>query len=302
MKSDFQRSKAQSANAFTLIELLVVIAIIAILAALLLPALSRAKENARRVQCLSNERQITLTYRLRLDDFAGEHFGNPVTKAWVLDDVGRPETGWICPDAPLNSALKTMAISNQWEFVGVGSVKSAWYCPEWIWLFPQDAGRAYEWVRASKRSATGSYSFNAWLSGGVLDSGGYRDGTDPLIKPHFFYDEGEIAEPARTPAIVDGIFPTVMPFATDPAPNDLVTPFFLGPNHPLPTWMCGVALPRHGSRPGAIPRSHQPQDLLPGANNVSFYDGHAQLVPVEQLWQLSWHRDYQPPAKRPGLR
>ena len=56
---------------FTLIELLVVVAIIAILAAILLPALGRARDTARKSVCTSNVKQCMLAYRMYVDDHAG---------------------------------------------------------------------------------------------------------------------------------------------------------------------------------------------------------------------------------------
>ncbi|MEO7716157.1 MAG: prepilin-type N-terminal cleavage/methylation domain-containing protein [Capsulimonas sp.] len=71
-------------QAFTLIELLVVIAIISILAAILFPVFAKAREKARQISCLSNQKQIGMAARMYMNDNDGSMFHHH--EGWVLND------------------------------------------------------------------------------------------------------------------------------------------------------------------------------------------------------------------------
>jgi len=110
--------RGQGFRAFTLIELLVVIAIIAILAAMLMPALSSAKEAGRRISCLNNLRQLGLASQMYVNDNQGLYPPRSETNSWpnqFYGNYGKNVKMLVCPTDVGTSFTKPATVGLSWS-------------------------------------------------------------------------------------------------------------------------------------------------------------------------------------------
>ena len=188
---------------FTLIELLVVISIIALLLSILMPSLSKVKDQARAVVCMSNLKQWGLSYMLYSEDndgkFAEADWDGPqntymeVLRGYYAN-INEIRT---CPMAPKPQPGTQQGVS-QW-----GSTIHAWSMPEAFWTNPDDWG-------------FGSYGENAFI----------RQPDPPNQNPNWhttsadYWGKPNVPQAYQVPLLMDCRWQNLIPDNDDPVPYD----------------------------------------------------------------------------------
>lgn len=241
---------------FTLIELLVVISIIALLIAILLPALSSTRESARQTQCIANVRSLAQAYHSFSTDrnYAGHPYpaGTGAPREYFWV-VSLLDYGFQEDQRVCPEADKIDESNEVVTNVWFGTASAAWR---------EDRGGYPEapW--------TASYGFNGWM---------HSEGNGPGVSANAEYDEANIygnldrvIDASKTPLFGDGMWRSSWAFMSDPAPASVDKPMLPGSGG-LRLWTSS----RHKRK-----------------CNLSYADGSAGPLPIEDLKRVMWHRQW----------
>jgi prepilin-type processing-associated H-X9-DG protein/prepilin-type N-terminal cleavage/methylation domain-containing protein len=254
-------------RAFSLVELLVVLGIIAIVIGLLLPSMTAARRHSRTVVCLSNLHQIEVAFQLYVNQNRGKSFVAYGDADHYWPYILKPEllsvsAVILCPEAPEDAGIATHPGSsprrgtafNAWAQINVGPPAPV-------------PGRSWNEMRSS-------YGLSFWLS--ALRPGPPPPFGDESMRDLYFTLPAQ--DSSAIPVFADCTATAAFPRDTDTPPDNLHVPVPLTGNvGPEYSGLRNFCMARHGR-----------------AINVVFLDGHAQTVPLPDLWKLKWNRQFVP--------
>jgi len=244
--------------AFTLIELLVVIAIIALLMAILIPALGRAKDQAKNVVCLSRLKQFSLMYEMYAQDNDDSLPGGWTSKKMWMTDLlpyyGGTDDVRLCPKA--TKFLHLIPLNKPGVFTAWGIMGN----PDYL------GGNIPDW---GQEGLYGSYGVNGWAFNPPDVSLSKDDYIDPDELPLFWRKKTNVKRPDTVPLMGGSMYDGSRPKVSNTPP----------PEEGMQTnEMSDFCLPRHN-----------------GKVNMMFIDTSARSVGLKELWSLKWHPEWKTP-------